>query len=570
MEKKNFMLYYIKIIKKLFQVDFKYFFFMVVGDLLHALSYIILMMMTEKFFDSISKNKSIREITIYAGFLLLSFLLLQLFNGLMKWPMLYKNPKVLESMYVDIQDKANKIKPIAYENPEFLNMLQKCRSELENGYLSVLLIMKVFTFYFPYFVFITIYLGCISRKLTFLTIVCFVPVVLSQLIKTKMKVRSDEKKVCLERKAEAFEKYLSSRDYFKETRVYGSFNYFYKNLKQTLKKIELLNIKTENRSNVYRSIAECISIAGYVAIILILIINVEKKIIKVSEFAAIIGGIDMMFSIANEVFGSVLNNVSEKISRIIFYLSFINEKKYDKSENKNIEKDKEIILENVSFKYPNCKEYILRNISLTIKPGESIAIVGENGAGKSTLSKILLGIYEPSSGYIKNNIVKSAVFQDYQKYKTTVRDNIIISDNGNINPGKLEFLLDLFPIFKEKNAVDMRLSVEFGGIDLSGGQWQSIALSRGQYKSHEMIVLDEPTSAIDPIEESKIYHQFRNISKNVTSILITHRLGAAKIADKIIVLRNGEICDIGTHYYLLERCDYYKFIYNEQAQWYKI
>ena len=116
---------------------------------------------------------------------------------------------------------------------------------------------------------------------------------------------------------------------------------------------------------------------------------------------------------------------------------------------------------------------------------------------------------------------------------------------------------------------DEMLSKEFGGTDISGGEWQRVATARGLYRKHEIIILDEPTSAIDPIEETKMYHEFMEIAKEKTAILVTHRIGAAQIADEIIVLNDGKIDDVGTHQQLIERDGLYARLYREQAKWYK-
>lgn len=113
------------------------------------------------------------------------------------------------------------------------------------------------------------------------------------------------------------------------------------------------------------------------------------------------------------------------------------------------------------------------------------------------------------------------------------------------------------------------LSKEFGGVDLSGGLWQRVAIARGLYRKHEIIILDEPTAAIDPIEEARVYNEFAAITKGKIGIIITHRLGAAKIADRIVVLKNGEIENVGTHDYLLKNDMYYKQLYDKQAVWYQ-
>jgi len=116
---------------------------------------------------------------------------------------------------------------------------------------------------------------------------------------------------------------------------------------------------------------------------------------------------------------------------------------------------------------------------------------------------------------------------------------------------------------------DTMLSREFGGVELSGGQWQKAATARGLYRGHNMIILDEPTAAIDPIEETKIYHKFARISEGKTSIIVTHRIGAAQIADLIVVLKDGKLDDIGTHQELMQKDGLYAVMYQEQAKWYK-
>ena len=118
------------------------------------------------------------------------------------------------------------------------------------------------------------------------------------------------------------------------------------------------------------------------------------------------------------------------------------------------------------------------------------------------------------------------------------------------------------------NGLETVLSREFGGVDLSGGQWQRVAIARGIYCSHDLIVLDEPTASIDPIEEAKVFRQFAKITKRKTAVIVTHRLGAAKIADKIIVIKDGKVDDVGKHDELLQRKGLYFKLYSEQAKWY--
>jgi ATP-binding cassette subfamily B protein len=241
-----------------------------------------------------------------------------------------------------------------------------------------------------------------------------------------------------------------------------------------------------------------------------------------------------------------------------------------------------ISADNVSFTYPQRDYPAVKNVSVNIAQGETIAIVGENGAGKSTLVRLLTGIYRPSDGQVRiggldtntttpislyNGI--SGVFQKHQRYKMTLSENVTVSDvNKKIDANKIEASLkDAEAEFNISH--DTMLSPEFDGIDLSGGQWQRLAIARGLYRINDFIVLDEPTAAIDPIEETRVFKQFQRLAKNKCAVIVTHRLGSAKLANRIIVMDYGEIIDTGTHDELLSKKGKYADMWSAQAQWYE-
>jgi ATP-binding cassette subfamily B protein len=164
----------------------------------------------------------------------------------------------------------------------------------------------------------------------------------------------------------------------------------------------------------------------------------------------------------------------------------------------------------------------------------------------------------------------SGVFQNFQKYKMSLKDNIIISESDESKENKVEECLSNVDINVKDfpDGIQTVLSTEFGGIDVSGGQWQRLAIARGFYKDSEIIVLDEPTAAIDPLEEYEVYNNFKKIAKNKIALLVTHRMGSCKIADRIIVVDDGQIVEEGTHEELMNKNGYYHKMYEAQAQWY--
>ena len=226
--------------------------------------------------------------------------------------------------------------------------------------------------------------------------------------------------------------------------------------------------------------------------------------------------------------------------------------------------DDSMELSNLNFKYPNAKNYCLKNINLKINKGEIIAIVGKNGSGKSTLAKILLGLYKSNeSGSTRLISKNSVVFQDFCKYPLDVRNNIELGSESSA---------DSFAIMKSmgfKNEYyEKLLGKEIGGLELSGGQWQKLAICRGIYKDSNFLVLDEPTAEIDPIFEKDIYDIFKKILSDKTGVIITHRLGSIKFSDKILILDDGEILAYDTHNNLLKNCDYYRKMWDAQKQKY--
>jgi ATP-binding cassette subfamily B protein len=302
--------------------------------------------------------------------------------------------------------------------------------------------------------------------------------------------------------------------------------------------------------------------------------------VSVGAFAAVFYSVGKI----NNVLRGMVEDIGEAMKYLAatsFLLNFLEEPKEEKCVE-TLEKCVDIDIKNVSFKYPGSDTAVLKNINLKIKQGETLAIVGENGAGKTTLTKLITGLYQPSDGVIlyggKNiNLYApdkryesiSSVFQNFVRYKLTAGENIKISDMSSDMPLDEVLAAAKVPQAKFSNGLDTMLSREFDGTELSGGEWQRVAIARGFYRTHNLIILDEPTAAIDPIEESNIFRLFRESAHDKTAILVTHRLGSAKIADKIIVMENGEIIESGTHAELMEQQGKYSFMFSEQAKWYE-
>lgn len=243
---------------------------------------------------------------------------------------------------------------------------------------------------------------------------------------------------------------------------------------------------------------------------------------------------------------------------------------------------------NVKFSYPESDNEILKGISFKIKAGEKLAFVGQNGAGKTTLTKLLLRFYEPTSGEILldginiNRFDKAqyqaffgVIFQDFFKYEFTVRENIAIGDISQIdNQEKIENAAELSlanqVVSELKKGYDQQLGKRFAkGQELSGGQWQKVALARAYMKDAKVMILDEPTSALDAKAESDVFERFIGLTEDKTSIIISHRFSTVRQANKILVLDQGRVLEMGTHEDLMANKSLYADLFKLQAEGYQ-
>ncbi len=244
--------------------------------------------------------------------------------------------------------------------------------------------------------------------------------------------------------------------------------------------------------------------------------------------------------------------------------------------------------ENVGFKYPNSDKWANRNLNFDLKVGEKLALVGENGSGKTTLVKLLARLYDPDEGRIlldgvdlkAYNLVElrehiGVIFQDFQKFNFTAGDNIAVGDIVSREiPSELEraaeqslanTVIDKLPL-----KYDQPLGRKFAkGIELSGGEWQKVALARAYLREADVLILDEPTAALDARAEYEVFRRFAELTKGKTAILISHRFSTVRMADRILVLDKGQMLEIGTHEELLAKNGRYAELFYLQAEGYK-
>ena len=244
-----------------------------------------------------------------------------------------------------------------------------------------------------------------------------------------------------------------------------------------------------------------------------------------------------------------------------------------------------IVFDHVSFHYPGGTRQVLNDISLTIRPGEHIALVGENGAGKTSLVKLLSGLYTPTHGRITVDGIElnqfetsalrkeiSVIFQDFAKYHMTAQENIWL---GNVSSPPVPSSIVAAAQKAGVDGVIESLPKGYhnilgkwfeGGEELSMGEWQKVALARAFLRDAPIIILDEPTSAMDAKAEYELFQRFHELTKDRTTILISHRLSTVKMVDRVYVLEEGRIIEAGTHDELIDRNGKYANMFSLQAK----
>lgn len=242
-----------------------------------------------------------------------------------------------------------------------------------------------------------------------------------------------------------------------------------------------------------------------------------------------------------------------------------------------------IELHDVRFRYPGTERYVLDRLSLTLEAGKRYALVGANGCGKTTVTRLLTGLYPPEAGLIRINdrdlreiaptelrALISVVYQDFAHYSVSLRDNVFLGQEPT-EDGRVFERAGLGPLIERlPQGIDTPLGkIASDGVDISGGEWQRVAMARSLARPSALRILDEPTAALDPVAESELYASFEHLTEGATTLLITHRLGATKTADVILVLEGGRIIETGSHAELMQAGGLYARMYESQRYWYE-
>ena len=499
---------------------------------------------------------------------------------------IYFQGKVEGSVAELMNEKAARLELIDFETLDANERLELARAGIA-GALSMLV-------YFLYPVMNIIssallagYVYTISPLLAVIVPLIFLPRVASYVIQGSRYYRLETKTIPTLREFRYLERCMVDREYFKETRTLGILEHL---LQRYRSGIRLFNGKHWREALRLGGIdlgLNVLVLLGYGGSFVLAALLLAGGSIGVGEFAAVVYALTRL-TLTSQSFTDMIGRCYRDSARAAHLIEFLL-----RGEGRPVGRNSgdgisgTITARGATFAYPGTDAASVTDIDLSIPRGTTLALVGANGAGKTTLAKLLLGLYVPTSGEVirgdvntreatRNGVRErtSAVFQNFQRYQMTLRENVILADVTSAEDAaalRQALAEGGVPreLWRSDDGLDLMLSREFGERDLSLGEWQRLAIARGLFRSHDTIVLDEPTASIDPLEESALYQRFIEVCAGRTAIIVTHRLGSARFADRILVMEHGRVVEEGTHDELIAAGGLYQKMFSAQAAWYE-
>ncbi len=485
--------------------------------------------------------------------------------------------KFEERIRTALHRKSSRISNEVLEKPEVYAYLRQADGARQNLFRYVQIHLDLL-FALVQAIMLTVYLSGFEAWFLIFLPLSVLPVLLDMLYKTKLWQQDYEITSQCQREEQAYSQAITEDPGCKESRISGGTAMLMQKWIQSRTLRDQLELRKNGRLFLLHLGMTPLKVLGTAGGLLTSGILLYQGSISFPVFAAGVA--------AYESLGSALHTVAESVENQVLYSKLIEPFfRYwnlpDRPGTDSITATPEIItLEDVSFRYPGAETDAVSHLSLTIKKGDVLAVVGENGAGKTTLANLILGIFQPTGGRVlydgkdireiresSLHCFQSAVSQNYVKYQTTAGDNIQLGNTEKRD--KTDICTRLREIFPDGSVTaGTPLGKQFGGRELSGGQWQQLSCARGFYKQGELLVLDEPTSAIDPLKEKKLIDSFRSELRGKTGIIITHRLGAVSLADSVLVLNHGRAAQYGTPHELLQEEGIFRALWKSQTEAY--
>ena len=546
--------------------------------------------------DSVESQQSIQVVITIIGVYFGALLIVKLFNDLCK-SKLHMRQYNLSCLYQHaISEKHMRTDYANTDNPEAITKYQHAMSDACSGQCAPEFIWQSLLGLFISLLGIFTYGFVIAIVSPWILMFLFLSAFITYLVSRWQRNYIEENKdhwVTVDRKIGYLQSFSERFDHAKDIRIYGMFDWLSDMLTGFQKERFGWTKKVSARTLGGTCINALLMLIQNGVAYAILIVMVFNNEVGAGDFVFYFGAITGFSAWLNGI-GNMVNDITHKSIKIGYYRDYFDiEEKYNHGEGCPMPTEQElpvdIELNNVSFKYASAdgEIYALKNVNLKIDKGEKLAIVGANGAGKTTLVKLMCGFYYPSEGEIKLNghaiadyniedyySLFSAVFQDIYLLPVTIAEFVSSSEKeidrdrvmDVIRQAGLADKINSLP-----NGIDSRLmkGVFDDSIEMSGGEKQKLMLARALYKDAPVIVLDEPTAALDPIAENELYLKYNELTANKTSVYISHRLASTRFCDRIVYLENGEIVESGSHDELMKLGGKYAHMFELQSHYYK-
>ncbi|MBZ9786652.1 ABC transporter ATP-binding protein/permease [Psychroflexus sp. CAK57W] len=494
------------------------------------------------------------------------------------------------SSSIELIQKTAKVELASLEDSEFYDKLERARQQTTS---RVTLMSNVLAQIQDIITIISLITGLIYFYpiLIVLLVISIIPSFINEL-KYSQSSYSLQKSWTPERRELDYMRMIGASDVTaKEIKLFGLADFISNTFKRISDKYYKANKKLSIKKSLWGGTFHVFGDLAYYGAYVFIVLKAVAGFVTIGDLTFLAGSFSRLRSQLQTVF-SRFSNITESAMYLQDYFEFIDmDFSGDHPEQYRegpTEFKHSIRFEHVSFRYPGSEKNVLTNISFELIKGEKLALVGENGAGKTTLIKLLLRLYDPTEGqilmdgvpvqeYRKPDYQKmlGAIFQDFVKYYLTAKINIAvgnIEEEHNLDKIKNAAVQSLANDVIESlpEGYDQGLGRRFRkGAELSGGQWQKIALARAYMSDAPIIILDEPTSALDARAESEVFQRFIGLTEDRTSIIISHRFSTVRMADRILVLQNGRILELGTHQELLAKPQLYAELFELQAEGYR-
>ena len=482
------------------------------------------------------------------------------------------------------------------ESPDFLDYAQRAKTALNRGkgFHGVLYQSRNFIAQGTLMILSAALIGIQNLLMMIIFIVISFGIVkISSFFTKRDKIKFSDAMAPTWRKMNYLESTTKNFDFAKDIRLFNMSNAFFNQLSGVNETYKELNRKHHNRMVLWEVSLGSVLIVQKILMYTWLVYNVVTGAYQISDFVLYVGLVSTFHASVGYV-NWIYSDMRTNSLMINDYRNFVDWKEDRETADEKdghiteINLDKfEFRFENVSFKYPGHDNYVLKNVNLTIKNGVKLAVVGVNGAGKTTFIKLMMKLYEPSEGRILLNDVDikeynreeyfklfSPVFQNVECFAMPIYQNISFAEEDKTDMNKINEVLEQSGLSEKINSYEKGIHTNLlkifdkEGIDLSGGGKQRLAMARALYKDGKVVILDEPTAALDALAEDRMYREFENMIYGKTAVFISHRLGSTRFCDKIAMFEDGTIVEEGTHEELMAKNGKYAYMFGIQSQYY--